>query len=64
MTYWAVFVAFVMGAAAYAGDVSSTLVSMAEILGVVALFTLICAAEVFSIPKSKAFDDNHIQPES
>ena len=39
-------------------------VSFAEIAGVVTLFTLVCAAEAFSIPKSASFDKNSVQPES
>jgi hypothetical protein len=62
--FWAVVVTLVSGAFAYAGDLSSTLVSFAEIVGVIALFTLICAAEAFSIPKNASFDKNSIQTES
>ncbi|MGF9763984.1 hypothetical protein AAII07_53615 [Microvirga sp. 0TCS3.31] len=64
MMFWAVVVALVSGAFAYAGDLSSTLVSFAEIVGVIALFTVICAAEAFSIPKNAAFDKNSVQAES
>jgi hypothetical protein len=64
MMFWAVVVTLVSGAFAYAGDLSSTLVSFAEIVGVVALFTLICAAEAFSIPKASSFDKNSVQAES
>ncbi len=64
MMFWAVVVALVSGAFAYAGDLSSTLVSFAEIVGVVALFTLICAAEAFSIPKNSSFDEKSVQTES
>ena len=64
MMFWAVVVALVSGAFAYAGDLSSTLVSFAEIVGVIALFTVICAAEAFSIPKSASFDKNSVQTES
>jgi len=64
MTVWAAVVALVLGAFAFAGDLSSTLVSLAEIGGVVALFTLICAAEVFSIPKGQTFDKGSAQAES
>ncbi len=64
MMFWAVVVALVSGAFAYAGDLSSTLVSFFEIIGVVALFTLICAAEAFSIPKSSSFEKNSVQTES
>ena len=63
MMFWAVVVTLVSGAFAYAGDLSSTLVSFAEIIGVVALFTLICAAEAFSIPKNASFDKNSVQTE-
>ncbi|MBD2748061.1 hypothetical protein IC232_15300 [Microvirga sp. BT688] len=64
MMFWAVVVALISGAFAYAGDLSSTLVSFAEIVGVIALFTVICAAEAFSIPKSASFDKNSVQTES
>lgn len=64
MAFWAVIVAFATGAFVYAGDLSSTLVSLAEIGGVVALFTLVCAAEVFSIPKNPTFDKGHARSES
>ena len=64
MMFWAVVVALVSGAFAYAGDLSSALVSFAEIIGVVALFTLVCAAEAFSIPKNASFDKNPVQTES
>lgn len=64
MIFWAAVVALVTGAFAMTGDLSSTLVSFAELAGVVALFTLICAAEAFSIPKSSSFDKNPVQPES
>ena len=64
MMIWAVVVALVSGAFAYVGDLSSTLVSFAELVGVVALFTLVCAVEAFSIPKASAFDQNSIQTES
>jgi hypothetical protein len=64
MMFWAVVVALVSGAIAYMGDLSSTLVSFAEIVGVIALFTLVCAAEAFSIPKNASFDKNSVQTES
>jgi hypothetical protein len=64
MIFWATVVALVTGAFALMGDLSSTLVSFAEIAGVVVLFTLICAAEAFSIPKSPSFEKNPVQPES
>jgi len=62
--FWAVVVALVSGAFAYVGDLSSTLVSFAEIVGVIAMFTLVCAAEAFSIPKNASFDKNSVQTES
>jgi hypothetical protein len=52
MITWAAIVTLVAGGLAYANDLSSLLVGMAELGGVVALFTLICAAEAFSEPKS------------
>lgn len=61
MMFWAAVVALVSGAVAYAGDLSSTLVGFAEIVGVVGLFTLICAAEAFSIPKNAPFDKDSVQ---
>jgi hypothetical protein len=64
MILWAAIVALVTGAFAAMGDLSSALVSFAEILGVIALFTLICAAEAFSIPKATSFDRNSVQTES
>ena len=64
MIVWATVVALATGAFALVGDLSSTLVSFAEIAGVVTLFTLVCAAEAFSIPKSASFDKNPVQPES
>jgi hypothetical protein len=64
MMIWAAIIALVSGAFAYAGDLSSTLISFVEIVGVVALFTLICAAEAFSIPKAPSFDRNSVQAES
>ncbi|MBF9195247.1 hypothetical protein [Microvirga terrestris] len=64
MMFWAVVVALVSGAFAYVGDQSSTLVSFAEIVGVIALFTLICAAEAFSIPKNPSFEKTSVQTES
>lgn len=64
MVFWAAVVALVSGAFVYVGDLSSALVGLAEIGGVIALFTLICAAEAFSIPKNPPLDRNPIQPES
>ena len=64
MIFWAAVVALVTGAFAYLGDPSSALVSLAEICGVIAMFTLICAAEVLSIPKNQTFDKGHARYES
>jgi hypothetical protein len=64
MIFWAAIVALATGAFASMGDLSSALVSFAEIVGVVALFTLICAAEAFSVPKGASFDKNSVQTES
>jgi hypothetical protein len=64
MAFWAVIIALAMGAFVYVGDLSSALVSLAEIGGVIALFTLVCAAEVFSIPKNPTFEKGHARPES
>lgn len=64
MTFWAAVVALATGAFIYVGDLSSTLVGLAEIGGVIAMFMLICAAEVFSIPKNQSFDKNPAQTES
>lgn len=64
MIFWAAVIALAMGAFVYVGDLSSALVSLAEIGGVVALFTLVCAAEVFSIPKNPTFEKGHARSES
>jgi hypothetical protein len=64
MVFWAAVFALVTGAFAFWGNLSSTLVSLAEIGGVIALFMLVCAAEVFSIPKNPSFDESHARPES
>ncbi len=52
MITWATIVAIATGAFVYMADSSSVLVELAELVGVVALFALICAAESFSQPKS------------
>jgi hypothetical protein len=52
MMFWAAFIALVTGVVALMGDLSSTLINLAEVGGVVALFMLICAAEAFSVPKN------------
>jgi len=64
MFIWAAVVALATGAFVYIGDLSSALLSVAELVGVVALFTLVCAAEVFSIPKNPPFDKGHAGSES
>jgi hypothetical protein len=64
MIFWAAVSTLIMGAFAYLGDPSSILMSAAEIVGVIALFMLICAAEAFSIPKNPSFDKGQAQPES
>lgn len=51
MTFWATIVALVAGAFLYADAPSSILIDLAELGGVIALFALVCAAEIFSIPK-------------
>jgi hypothetical protein len=52
MMFWAAVTALATGAFAFVGDMSSTLVGLAEVAGVIALFALICAAEAFSVPKN------------
>jgi hypothetical protein len=52
MVIWATVTTLAMGGLAYFGEPSSTLTGLAEIGGVVALFTLVCAAEAFSQPKN------------
>ncbi len=52
MIFWAGITALAAGAAAYVSDPSSLVVNVAELTGVIALFTLVCAAEAFSEPKS------------
>ncbi len=64
MIFWAAIVALVTGASASMGDLSSALVSFAEIVGVVTLFTLVCAAEAFSVPKGASRDKSSVQTES
>ena len=53
MITWATIVTLVMGALVYAIDPSSVLQGLAELGSVIALFTLVCAAEAFSEPKSQ-----------
>ena len=64
MMFWAAIIALATGAFASMGDLSSALVGLAEIGGVIVLFTLICAAEAFSIPKKQTLDHGQAQPES
>jgi hypothetical protein len=64
MMFWAAIIALATGTFVTVGDLSSALVGLAEIGGVILLFTLICAAEAFSIPKKQSFDHGPAQPES
>jgi len=52
MITWATIVALATGVLVYVSDTSSILIDLAELGGVIALFTLVCAAEAFSEPKS------------
>jgi hypothetical protein len=52
MLTWAAVVAIISGTLASFGDWSSMLLNVAELGGVVALFALVCAAEVFSEPRN------------
>jgi hypothetical protein len=52
MITWAAIMTLAMSALVYASDASSMLIELAELGGVIALFTLVCAAEAFSEPKS------------
>jgi len=52
MITWATIVALATGAFVYVADSSSIFVELAELAGVIALFTLVCAADGFSEPKS------------
>ena len=52
MLAWATFVALVTGALFFIADPIAVAMNLAELAGVVALFTLVCAAEAFSVPKS------------
>jgi hypothetical protein len=51
MITWATVVALASGALFYVSDNPSALTSIAELAGVVAMFMLVCAAEVYSEPK-------------
>ena len=64
MMFWAAIIALATGAFVYVGDLSSALVGLAEIGGVILLFTLICAAEAFSIPKKQSIERGQAQPEA
>ncbi len=52
MLAWATVIALSISAIFYVIDPSSLVMNMAELMGVIALFTLVCAAEAFSEPKS------------
>jgi hypothetical protein len=52
MMFWAAVIALATGAFASVGDLSSILVNLAEVAGVIALFALVCAAEAYSTPKN------------
>ncbi|WP_243367554.1 hypothetical protein [Microvirga solisilvae] len=52
MLAWATIIALIMSAIFYVADPSTAMTSLAELIGVVALFTLVCAAEAFSEPRS------------
>lgn len=52
MLAWATIIALVTGAVFYVADPSAVITNLAELAGVIALFTLVCAAEAFSEPKS------------
>jgi hypothetical protein len=53
MLTWATILTLATGAFAYASDNSSILIDLAELGGVVILFTLVCAAESFSFSKNQ-----------
>jgi hypothetical protein len=49
MISWAAFVALIMSGIAYiSSDPSAFIMNLAELGGVIALFTLVCAAEAFN----------------
>lgn len=54
MITWATIVALATGALVYVSNSSSILVDLAELGAVIALFTLVCAAEAFSVPQGPA----------
>ncbi|MCG7392546.1 hypothetical protein MHY87_06470 [Microvirga sp. ACRRW] len=51
MLAWATIVASIIGALFYFADPATFARSIAELVAVIALFALVCAAEVFSEPK-------------
>ncbi|WP_457094505.1 hypothetical protein [Microvirga sp. P5_D2] len=51
MITWATVIALAAGALFYVSDNPSVVTSIAELAGVVAMFMLVCAAEVYSEPK-------------
>ncbi|WP_230531871.1 hypothetical protein [Microvirga roseola] len=53
MTLWATIVALAAGALVHFEASPSFLIEIAELVGVIALFTLVCAAEAFSEPRAK-----------
>jgi hypothetical protein len=52
MFAWATIIALAIGAVFYVIDPSAIITNLAELAGVIALFTVVCAAEAFSEPKS------------
>lgn len=51
MLTWATIVVLTTGALFYVSDDPSLILNVAELAGVVGMFTLVCAAEAFSEPK-------------
>lgn len=54
MLAWAIIIALATGVLFYVLDPSVIIVNVAELAGVIALFTLVCAAEAFSEPKGES----------
>lgn len=52
MLAWATGIALILGAIFYVADPSTFITSLAELAGVIALFALVCVAEIFSEPKN------------
>jgi len=52
MLAWAIIVALITSVLFYLADPASAVMNIAELGGVIALFTIVCAAEAFSVPKS------------